>query len=69
MPTYRVYGSKVTEFYTVVAADDRRQAYEIANSLSSHEWDEVETIDANDIEITDIIKDDEKAASVQGQIF
>jgi len=66
MPSYKVYGSKVTSFYTVVAASNPTEAYEIANARESLDWDEVET--DNVIEITDVIESEDVVASVQEQL-
>ena len=63
MPTYRVFGTKYTNYYTIVSASDEYQAAEIANSRSLIDWDEVPTDDV--IEATDVFLDEDTEIDLQ----
>ena len=52
MPIYRVFGTKYTNYYTIVSAADEYQAAEIANLRPTNDWDEIPTDD--EIEATDV---------------
>lgn len=52
MTTYRVFGTRYQDYYTVVDAKDEYEAITIANGLPSHEWNELPLDD--DIEATDV---------------
>ena len=63
MPTYRVFGTKYTNYYTIVSASDEYQAAEIANSRPLIDWDEVPTDDV--IEATDVFLDEDTEIDLQ----
>lgn len=63
MPTYRVFGTKYQNYYTIVSASDEYQAAEIANLRPSTDWDEVETDDV--IEATDVFLDEDTEIDLQ----
>lgn len=63
MPTYRVFGTKYQNYYTIVFAADEYQAAEIANLRPSTDWDEVETDDV--IEATDVFLDEDTEIDLQ----
>ena len=43
MNKYKVYGDKITEYYTVVTADSEENAYLFAANNDSIDWFEIET--------------------------
>jgi hypothetical protein len=43
MTKYKVYGDKLTEYYTVVTADSEANAYEFAANNDHIDWFEIET--------------------------
>ena len=57
MPTYRVFGTKYQNYYTIVEAADSFEAAEIANALPATEWSSIATDDV--IEATDVFLDEE----------
>ena len=57
MPIYRVFGTKYTNYYTIVSAADEYQAAEIANLRPETDWDEILTDDV--IEATDVFLDED----------
>jgi len=63
LPTYRVFGTKYQNYYTIVSADDEYQAAEIANSRPSNEWDSIPTDD--EIEATDVFLDEDTSIDLQ----
>ena len=52
MPTYRVFGTRYQNYYTIVSAADEYEAAEIANALPSEDWNFVPIDDV--IEATDV---------------
>ena len=63
MPTYRVFGTKYVNYYTIVSAADEYQAAEIANSRPTIDW-EIVPID-DEIEATDVYLDDDTSIDLQ----
>ena len=63
MPTYRVFGTKYQNYYTIVSASDEYQAAEIANARPLIDWDEVPTDDV--IEATDVFLDEDTEIDLQ----
>ena len=57
MPTYRVFGTKYQNYYTIIEAADSFEAAEIANALPATEWSSIPTDDV--IEATDVFLDEE----------
>lgn len=43
MTKYRIFGDKLTEYYAIVTADSKENAYEIASNNDNIDWFEVET--------------------------
>ncbi len=68
MPTYRVFGELIQSFYTDVQAEDRIEAYDIANQRSLIDWFQVETDDV--IEIINVEEyDQELGVPASGQLL
>ena len=63
MPIYRVFGTKYTNYYTIVSAADEYQAAEIANLRPSTDWNEIPTDD--EIEATDVFLDEDTSEDLQ----
>lgn len=63
MPLYRVFGTKYTNYYTIVSAADEYQAAEIANLRPETDWDEILTDDV--IEATDVYLDEDTEIDLQ----
>jgi len=63
MPLYRVFGTKYTNYYTIVSAADEYQAAEIANLRPSSDWDAIATDDV--IEATDVFLDEDNEIDLQ----
>jgi hypothetical protein len=63
MPIYRVFGTKYTNYYTIVSAADEYQAAEIANLRPETDWDEILTDDV--IEATDVYLDEDTEIDLQ----
>ena len=63
MPIYRVFGTKYTNYYTIVSAADEYQAAEIANLRPETDWDEILTDDV--IEATDVFLDEDTEIDLQ----
>ena len=63
MPTYRVFGTKYVNYYTIVSSDDEYQAAEIANSRPSNEWSQLPLDD--EIEATDVYLDEDTSIDLQ----
>ena len=49
MPIFRVFGELIQSFYTDVQAEDKIEAYDIANQRSMTDWFQVETDDVIEI--------------------
>ena len=45
MQTYKVFGDKVHQYYTVVEAEDSDEAYDLASDSSADNWFEIESDD------------------------
>ena len=63
MPTYRVFGTRYQNYYTIVSAADEYEAAEIANALPSEDWNFVPTDDV--IEATDLFLDEDTEIDLQ----
>jgi len=63
LPIYRVFGTKYTNYYTIVSAADEYEAAEIANLRPSIDWDEIPTDD--EIEATDVFLDEDTSEDIQ----
>ena len=63
MTTYRVFGNKYTNFYTIVEAADPYEAMDKANALSEIDWNELPTDDV--IEATDVFLDEDTSIDLQ----
>ena len=63
MTTYRVFGTRYQNYYTIVSADDEYQAAEIANSRPSSEWNPIPIDD--EIEATDVFLDEDTSIDLQ----
>jgi hypothetical protein len=66
LPIYRVFGTKYTNYYTIVSAADEYQAAEIANLRPTTDWDEIPTDD--EIEATDVFLDEDTEIDLQVNI-
>ena len=63
MPTYRVFGTKYQNYYTIIEAADSFEAVDKANALSELEWNSFPTDDV--IEATDVYLDEDKSMDLQ----
>ena len=63
MPTYRVFGTKYQNYYTIIEAADSFEAVDKANALSEFEWNSVPTDDV--IEATDVFLDEDTSMDLQ----
>ena len=63
MVTYRVFGNKYTNFYTIVEATDPYDAIEKANALPEINWNELPADDV--IEATDVYLDEDTSIDLQ----
>ena len=63
MQTYRVFGTRYQNYYTIVSADDEYQAAEIANARPSNEWNLIPIDD--EIEATDVFLDEDTSIDLQ----
>ena len=63
MPTYRVFGTKYTNYYTIIDAADPFEAVDIANALPETDWDSLVTDDV--IEATDVYLDEDTSFDLQ----
>jgi hypothetical protein len=52
LTTYRVFGTRYQDYYTIVDAADEYEAITIANARPSNEWNELPLDD--EIEATDV---------------
>ena len=64
MPLYRVFGTRYTNYYTIVSATDEYQAAELANARPLIEWDEIRTDDV--VEATDVFLDEDTLIDLEG---
>lgn len=68
MQIFRVFGTLSQNYYTDVSAQDKLEAYDIANQRPTIDWSEVET--DNLIEIDEVIEyDQELGVPAQGQLL
>ena len=63
MPVYRVFGTKYTNYYTIIEAADQFEAVDKANALPELEWDSIPTDDV--IEATDVYLDEDTSMDLQ----
>ena len=63
MPTYRVFGTKYQNYYTIIEAADSFEAVYKANALSELEWNSFPTDDV--IEATDVYLDEYTSMDLQ----
>ena len=63
MPLYRVFGTKYTNYYTIVSAADEYEAAEIANLRPETDWNDIPTGDV--IEATDVYLDEDTEIDLQ----
>jgi hypothetical protein len=58
-----VFGTKFTNYYTIVSATDEYQAAELANARPLNEWDELSTDDV--VEATDVFLDEDTLIDIE----
>jgi hypothetical protein len=63
LPTYRIFGTKYINYYTVLDAADEYEAVDLANSLPETAWNLVESDDV--IEATDIYLNEDTSIDLQ----
>jgi hypothetical protein len=63
LPTYRVFGTKYENYYTIIEAADQFEAVDKANALPELEWNSVPTDDV--IEATDVYLDEDTSYNLQ----
>ena len=63
MPTYRIFGTKYINYYTILEAADEYEAVDLANSLPETAWNTVESDDV--IEATDIYLNEDTSIDLQ----
>jgi hypothetical protein len=63
LPTYRIFGTKYINYYTVLDAADEYEAVDLANSLPETAWNSVESDDV--IEATDIYLNEDTSMDLQ----
>jgi hypothetical protein len=63
LPTYRVFGTKYHNYYTIIEAADQFEAVDKANALPELEWDSIPTDDV--IEATDVYLDEDTSYDLQ----
>ncbi len=63
MPTYRIFGTKYINYYTVLDAADEYEAVDLANSLPETAWNKVVTDDV--IEATDVYLNEDTSNDLQ----
>jgi hypothetical protein len=63
LPTYRVFGTKYQNYYTIIEAADSFEAVDKANALSELEWNSVPTDDV--IEATDVYLNEDTSEEIQ----
>ena len=63
MPTYRVFGTKYHNYYTIIEAADQFEAVDKANALPELEWNSIPTDDV--IEATDVYLDEDTSYDLQ----
>ena len=63
MPTYRVFGTRYQNYYTILEAADSFEAVDLANALPATAWDTLATDDV--IEATDVYLNEDIPDEVQ----
>lgn len=63
MPTFRVFGTKYQNYYTILEAADEYQAVDLANALPETAWNTVVTDDV--IEATDVYLNEDTSMDLQ----
>jgi hypothetical protein len=63
LPVYRVFGTKYTNYYTIIEAADQFEAVDKANALPELEWDSIPTDDV--IEATDVYLNEDTSEELQ----
>jgi hypothetical protein len=63
LQTYRVFGTKYQNYYTIIEAADQFEAVDIANALPETAWNTVVTDD--EIEATDVYLDEDTSMDIQ----
>jgi len=63
LPTYRIFGTKYINYYTILEAADEYEAVDLANSLPETAWNSVESDDV--IEATDIYLNEDTSIDLQ----
>jgi len=63
LPTFRVFGTKYINYYTILEAADEYEAVDLANSLPETAWNSVESDDV--IEATDIYLNEDTSMDLQ----
>jgi hypothetical protein len=63
LETFRVFGTKYQDYYTIVEAEDPYQAIDLANALPETAWNIVATDDV--IEATDVYLNDDTLTDLQ----
>jgi hypothetical protein len=63
LQTYRVFGTKYQNYYTIIEAADQFEAVDIANALPETAWNTVVTDD--EIEATDVYLNEDTSMDLQ----
>jgi hypothetical protein len=63
LPTFRVFGTKYQNYYTILEAADEYQAVDLANSLPETAWNTIVTDDV--IEATDVYLNEDTSMDLQ----
>lgn len=63
METYRVFGTKYQNYYTIIEAEDEFEAVDLANALPETEWNSIATDDV--IEATDVYLNEDTSMDLQ----
>jgi hypothetical protein len=63
LPTFRVFGTKYQNYYTILEAADEYQAVDLANALPETAWNTVVTDDV--IEATDVYLNEDTSMDLQ----
>jgi hypothetical protein len=63
LPVYRVFGTKYTNYYTIIEAADQFEAVDLANALPETEWNSIPTDDV--IEATDVYLNEDTSDELQ----
>jgi hypothetical protein len=63
LPTFRVFGTKYQNYYTILEAADEYQAVDLANALPETAWNSIVTDDV--IEATDVYLNEDTSMDLQ----